>query len=224
MKGYAFEFSWVAEYRQIILWGIVTTVRLIVVGGAIGTGIGLTCAWLRLFGPPLLKPFGAVYVEVMRNTPLLVQLFFIFFGLPSLGIRLTAITAATVAMSLNLGAYSSEIIRAGIQATPRGQFEAAATLAMTPFETFRFVVLRPAFERIWPALCSQIVLVMLGSAVVSQISVEDLTFAGDFIQSRNFRSFETYFFITAVYFALAVIIRFLLNKSGEVWFRQKTPR
>ncbi|MFX8000690.1 ABC transporter permease subunit, partial [Acinetobacter baumannii] len=90
----------------------------------------------------------------------------------------------------NLGAYSCEIVRAGIQATAKGQFEAGASLAMSRFQTFWYVVLIPSLQRIWPALSSQIVLVMLGSAVVSQIAAEDLSFAANFIQSRNFRAFE----------------------------------
>ena len=93
------------------------------------------------------------YVELIRNTPFLIQLFFIFFGLPSLGLQMSELQAANLAMVINLGAYSCEIIRAGIQATPRGQFEAGASLAMTPFETFRHVILVPSLQRIWPALC-----------------------------------------------------------------------
>ena len=102
-------------------------------------------------------------------------------------------------MVVNLGAYSCEIIRAGIQATPKGQFEAGASLAMTRIETFRQSCWCPSLQRIWPALSSQVVIVMLGSAVVSQIAAEDLTYAANFIQSRNFRAFEAYFVTTLIY-------------------------
>ena len=118
-------------------------------------------------------------------------------------------------MVINLGAYSTEIIRAGIQATPRGQIEAASSLALTRLQTFRHVVLRPALTRVWPALVSQVIIVMLGSSVCSQIAAEELTFAANFIQSRNFRAFETYFVTTAMYFVMALLIRQLLMRLGQ---------
>lgn len=123
--------------------------------------------------------------------------------------------AAVLAMVINLGAYSTEIIRAGIQAIPRGQLEAASALAMTRFETFRHVILRPALAKVWPALSSQIVIVMLGSAVCSQIATEELSFAANFIQSRNFRAFETYLFTTLLYLFMAIGVRQLLNLFGR---------
>ena len=133
-------------------------------------------------------------------------------------------TAATLAMVINLGAYSCEIVRAGIQATPKGQWEAGVSLAMTRFEVFRYVVLVPALRRIWPALSSQIVIVMLGSAVVSQIAAEDLTFAANFIQSRNFRPFEIYFVTTAIYLCLAILLRQLLGGIGWWLFPRRATR
>ena len=158
--------------------------------------------------------FG-VYVELIRNTPFLIQLFFIFFGLPSLGVHISEWQAAVLAMVINLGAYSTEIIRAGIQAVPKGQLEAAAALAMTRAETFRHVILRPALAKVWPALSSQVVIVMLGSAVCSQISTEELTFAANFIQSRNFRAFETYLLTTLLYLVMAIGVRQLLHWIGR---------
>lgn len=190
---YRFDYSWIAEYWPVILKGLVTTVELTLIGTLFGVALGIACAWTRSLGPRWLRPPVVAYVELIRNTPFLIQLFFIFFGLPSLGVQMTEFQAAVLAMVINLGAYSGEIIRAGIEATPRGQFEAGASLAMTRFETFRHVVLIPALQRIWPALSSQIVIVMLGSSVVSQIAAEDITFAANFIQSRTFRAFESYF-------------------------------
>jgi polar amino acid transport system permease protein len=143
-----------------------------------------------------------------------VQLFFVFFGLPALGFKLSAIEAGLLALVLNLGAYSTEIIRAGIQATPPGQLEAARTLGLSKLQTFVRVVLPPALERIYPALSSQCIIVMLGSAVVSQISVEELTFAANFIQSRNFRSFEVYLVTALMYLLLAVGMRQLFRLAG----------
>ncbi|TIL66118.1 amino acid ABC transporter permease [Mesorhizobium sp.] len=221
---YQFDFGWLISSLPVLLKGIRITGQLILIGAVFGVALGIACAWVRALGPKWLKPVVATYVELIRNTPFLIQLFFIFFGLPSLGIRMSELTAANLAMIVNLGAYSCEIIRAGIQATPRGQFEAGASLAMTPFQTFWHVVLVPALQRIWPALSSQIVIVMLGSAVVSQIAAEDLTFAANFIQSRNFRAFETYIVSTLIYLALAILLRQLLAGLGWMLFPRKAPR
>jgi polar amino acid transport system permease protein len=222
--NYQFDFLWLAQYLPQIAKGITITVELTLVGGLLGVALGTACAWVRALGPFWLKPVVATYVELIRNTPFLIQLFFIFFGLPSLGLQLDELTAANIAMVINLGAYSCEIIRAGIQATPKGQFEAGASLAMTPFETFRHVVLVPSLQRIWPALSSQVVIVMLGSAVVSQIAVEDLTFAANFIQSRTFRAFEAYIVSTLIYLALAILLRQAMRGIGSILFPKRAVR
>ena len=221
---YNFDFGWLAQYWPVILGGIGVTAQLILVGAVLGIALGTACAWARTQGPAWLRPVVSAYVELIRNTPFLIQLFFIFFGLPSLGVQMSEIAAASLAMVVNLGAYSCEIIRAGIQATPKGQFEAGASLAMTRFQTFRHVVLVPALQRIWPALSSQVVIVMLGSAVVSQIAAEDLTFAANFIQSRTFRAFEAYFLSTLIYLLLAILLRQVLRGVGFAMFPRRATR
>ncbi|MFI7835903.1 amino acid ABC transporter permease [Pseudomonas asiatica] len=213
--AYQFDFSPVVAQGGLLLEGAVFTLELTLIGTLFGVAIGVLGAVVRAWR---LRPFDALfglYVELIRNTPFIVQLFFIFFGLPSLGVRLTEWQAAVLAMVINLGAYSTEIIRAGIQAIPRGQLEAAAALAMSRFEAFRHVVLQPALAKVWPALSSQIVIVMLGSAVCSQIATEELSFAANFIQSRNFRAFETYLLTTALYLVMAILVRQLLAWIGR---------
>lgn len=218
--AYQFDFASVFDYTPVLIKGIGVTVELIAFGAVAGVALGIACAWARTQGPRWLRAPLTAYVEVVRNTPFLIQLFFVFFGLPSLGVQFSEMQAACLAMALNLGAYSAEIIRAGIDATPRGQYEAGASLAMTRLQVFRHVVLKPALARIWPALSSQIVIVMLGSAVCSQIAAEDLTFAANFIQSRNFRAFEVYFVTTGIYLVLAVLLRQLLRMTGRRLFRK----
>lgn len=222
--NYAFDYGWLFEYWPVLLKGLAITVELTLVGGVFGVALGVACAWARALGPTWLCPVVTAYVEMIRNTPFLIQLFFIFFGLPSLGFRLGELEAANLAMIINLGAYGCEIVRAGIQATPKGQFEAGASLGMSRFQTFWYVVLIPALQRIWPALSSQIVIVMLGSAAVSQIAAEDLTFAANFIQSRTFRAFEAYFVSTAIYLALAIALRQLLRGLGWSLFPKRSGR
>ena len=145
------------------------------------------------------------------------QLFFIVFGLPGLGLKLTAGEAALIAMLVNLGAYSTEIIRAGIQVAPKGQWEAARVLGLTKTQTFIRVILPPSLRRIYPALVSQCIIVMLGSSVVSQVSYEELTFAANLIQSRTFLSFEVYLVTTLLYLALSLLMRQVLMAAGRKW-------
>ena len=117
-------------------------------------------------------------------------------------------------MVINLGAYSAEIIRAGIEATPRGQIEAAHSLALTPGQTFWRVVLPPALQKVWPAMVSQIIIVMLGSAVCGQISTPELSYAANLISSNTFRAFEAFILATAVYLVLSMLTRRLLMWVG----------
>ena len=209
-----FNFGTVLAQWPMLLRGLGLTVLLTAFSAVLGSLVGTACAWARLNGGPILKRVVGAYVELVRNTPFIIQLFFIFFGLPSLGLRLSVEMASVLAMVLNLGAYACEIVRAGLQTTPRGQLEAAMSLALTPWQTFSRVVLPPALARIWPALVSQIIIVMLGSAVCGQISAEELSQAANLISSRTFRSFESYIIVTGIYLLLAIALRQLLYWLG----------
>jgi polar amino acid transport system permease protein len=209
-----FNFFVVLAQWPMLLRGLVLTVVLTAISAVLGALLGMACAWARLHGSIILKRVVGGYVELVRNTPFIIQLFFIFFGLPSLGLRLSVEVACVLAMVLNLGAYACEIVRAGLQTTPRGQLEAALSLALTPWQIFSRVVLPPALARIWPALVSQIIIVMLGSAVCGQISAEELSQAANLISSRTFRSFESYIIVTVVYLLLAIGLRQLLYWVG----------
>ncbi len=197
-----------------LLKGLVLTVVLTGIALPLGMLLGVACAWARLHGGPLLRTVVASYVEVFRNTPFIIQLFFLFFGLPSLGLRMPPEMASILAMTLNLGAYACEQVRAGIEATPRGQIEAAQCLALNRWQIFTRVVLPPSLGRVWPALTGQMIIVMLGSAVCSQISTEEISYAANLISSRTFRSFESYIVVTLSYLLLAVLLRQALNWLG----------
>lgn len=214
--AYQLNFAPIYDYWPMLLEGAAFTLLLTAIGTVFGLGLGIVGAVCRAWRIHPIDWLFGVYVEFFRNTPFLVQLFFIFFGLPAIGIRMDAFQASVLAMVLNLGAYSTEIIRAGIQGIKRGQIEAAASLALNRLQIFIYVVLRPALASVWPALVSQIIIVMLGSAVVSQIAAEELTFAANFIQSRNFLAFETYFIATAIYFLMALILRQFLLQFGRL--------
>jgi len=211
------DFVAVLTEWPMLLKGAGITIALTAVSALVGMVVGVACAWARAWGPLPLRLVVGAYVELIRNTPFIVQLFFIFFGLPSLGVRLSSETASIIAMTLNLGAYAAEIVRAGIENTPRGQLEAARSLAMTERQVFLRVVLPPALGRVWPAMVSQIVIVMLGSAVCGQIAAQELSYYTNLIMSRNFRSFEANFVAAAMYLALAIGVRQLLTWAGPRW-------
>lgn len=215
------NFSALWPYWPELLSGLWVTIQLTVMATVGGVGLGILGAALRSGRPSVLSRLWGIYVELIRNTPFVVQLFFIVFGLPNLGVKLTAGEAALLAMLINLGAYSTEIIRAGIQVTPRGQWEAGRVLGLSRTQTFVRVVLPPSLKRIYPALVSQCIIVMLGSSVVSQVSHEELTFAANLIQSRTFLSFEVYLVTTLMYLALSIAMRQLLLAAGRKWFGEQ---
>jgi polar amino acid transport system permease protein len=215
---YKLQFAELLPYWDVLAFGLLFTIVLTLVSTVAGIFVGTVGASLRVFGPKWAGAVVSAYVELFRNTPFIVQLFFIFFGLPAAGVKLTETQAAFLAMTVNLGAYSTEIIRAGMEAIPKGHLEAGASLAMSRLQVLRHVVLKPAFQKVYPALSSQIIIVMLGSSVVSQISAEDLTYAANFIQSRNFRAFEVYLVATLLYLLLAIATRAILRGIGFALF------
>jgi polar amino acid transport system permease protein len=202
--NYQFQFADVLAAWPLLLQGTWITIQLSMTAMLLGLLVAVVCAWIKTGGPQPLRWVVNAYIEVIRNTPFLVQLFFFFFALPSLGLRWSAHTAALTAMVVNLGAYATEIIRAGIESIPKGQVEAGLALNLKRHQIFRFVILKPALKAIYPALTSQFILLMLSSAVVSAISADDLTSVAANLQSQTFRSFEIYIVVTLIYLGLAM--------------------
>ena len=220
----AMDFGAVLADWPMLARGVAMTAGLTAVSATLGLGLGIAAAWARVHGGALLRTGVGAYVELIRNTPFIVQLFFVFFGLPSLGVKLTPEIAAVIAMVINLGAYAAEIVRAGLMSTPRGQIEAARSLALTEAQVFTRVVLPPALHRVWPAMTSQIVIVMLGSAVCGQIATQELSYSANLIHSRNFRAFEATFIATGLYLLLAIGLRQSLTWAGARWLTVQRPR
>jgi polar amino acid transport system permease protein len=204
---YNFHFDVIWLNWDILTYGAWLTVRISFISMALGLLVGIVLAGLqttrwKLFTVPI-----AAYIEIIRNTPFLVQLFFIYFGLPSIGFKLTSEQAALSAMVINLGAYATEIVRAGIESIHKEQIEAGLTLGFSKIQVFRHIILMPALKKVYPSLTSQFVLIMLGSSIISVISAEELTFQANYLQSRTFRSFEIYFAVTLIYLALTYLFR-----------------
>ncbi|NYT59178.1 amino acid ABC transporter permease [Alcaligenaceae bacterium] len=202
--NYTFQFGPVFEAWPLLLQGTWMTIQLSFMAMLLGLLVAVFCAWGKTAGPAPLRWLINIYIEVIRNTPFLVQLFFFFFALPAVGVRWSPYTAALFAMVFNLGAYATEIVRAGIESIPKGQVEAGLALNLSRMEVFRFVVLKPALKAIYPALTSQFILLMLASSVVSVISADDLTSVAANLQSETFRSFEIYIVITGIYLLLTL--------------------
>ena len=209
--NYTFQFDQVLAAWPQLLQGTWVTIQLSFIAMVIGLAVAIVCAWGKTSGPAPLRFVINAYIELIRNTPFLVQLFFFFFALPAIGLRWSPQTAALVAMVVNLGAYATEIIRAGIESIPKGQIEAGLALDLKRWEIFRFVILKPALKTIYPALTSQFILLMLSSAVVSVISADDLTSVAANIQSETFRSFEVYIVVAAIYLLLSLAFNLLFK-------------
>jgi polar amino acid transport system permease protein len=204
---YVFQFGIVLDHFDRMLAGAWLTIRLAFLALMLGLSVAVLCAYLRTTGPKPLRWLVIAYVEAIRNTPLLVQLYVIFFALPGLGLRLDANQAALAAMVINFGAYATEIVRAGVQSIPIGQIEAGRALRLTRLQIYRHIVLFPAVKVVYPALASQFVLLLLGSSVVSAISANELTAISNTLQSTTFRAFEVYIIATLMYLAIAVAFR-----------------
>lgn len=207
--------AWIGQYVPALLNGVATTIGLIVVTTILGGLLSIVGAAGRRSRIAWFRAAAAGYVELIRNTPFIVQLFFVFFGLPSLGLRLSGLSAAILAMTINIAAYGTEIVRAGLDAVAPGQREAGNALGLRPRTIFLKIVLPQALRATFPALASQVVITMLESAVVSQIAVRDLTYEADLIQSRTFRAFSTYVIATAIYLVLSIVLRRALGLAAR---------
>lgn len=200
------DFASVLDQWPLFLDGALLTLELSAVATAAGFVAGAACAIaLRRGGWPA-RLCGA-YVEAIRNTPLLVQIFLMYFGLASLGVHLSAFVVAAISLTVNVAAYTAEIMRAGLEAIPAGQIEAGECLGLSRVQLYRHVLLLPAIERVYPSLASQFVLLMLASSVTSQISAEELTAVANHVQSETFRPFETFIVLAGLYVALSLAMR-----------------
>lgn len=201
------------EFVKVLLEGCFNSFWLTFVGGLFGFVLGITLALLQdknlFIGIRLL---ARSYVEFIRNTPFVVQMFFVAFGLPLLlDLQWSFYVSALLAITLNFSAYFAEIVRSGIDSTPKGQIEAAQSLGFKRSAIVRDIILPQAIAKVYPSLVSQFVFLFLTTGLISEIGVEDLTWAGRFISDRNFRDFEVYLVLTGLYMSMAWLFILLLN-------------
>lgn len=219
---YQFDFSVLLPYWEQLLRGCWLTILLSAISISAGLTIGILTALAKRSRFTTARIAAGTYVEIIRNTPFLVQVFFIFFGLPALGISFQPWSAAILALSLNCGAFSAEVIRGGIDAIARGQYEAGTALGLKPLQIFRHIVLKPALRIIFPALSGQFVLTLLTTSIVSSISAEELTSVVQNIDSTTFRSFEVYIVAAALYLAMSTLLATVFKALDRVYFSYPT--
>ena len=211
---YTLDFTVVIARLPDLLMGAGGTLVLALSGMALALVIGVLGVVARQHSSFLLSMPTRVFVEVIRNTPFLVQVFFLFFALPYLGVRLNPMVTAIIALAINGGAYAIEIIRGGVESIVRGQREAGSALGMTDWQVFRYIVMKPALRAIYPALTSQFIMLTLTSSVCSSIAAFELTSVAGRIEAESFRSFEVYFTITFIYLIISWAIMAMLKYVG----------
>ncbi|MGE7368986.1 amino acid ABC transporter permease [Neorhizobium sp. NPDC001467] len=201
--NYALDFTPVIDGLPNLLWACLGTLTLAFGGMLLAIIIGIGGVILRQSPFRPLRWMVIGFVELIRNTPFLVQIFFIYFALPLAGIRLDPTPTAIIALGINGGAYAIEIIRGGVQSISRGQMEAGLALGLHKAQVFRLIILKPALRAIYPSLTSQFVLLTLTTSIASAISAYELTSVSQRIESDSFRSFEVYFTVTGLYLVMS---------------------
>jgi polar amino acid transport system permease protein len=218
---YQFDFEAVLSQWPALLHGAAITLGLTFWATITGFVLGTLCAIGRTSGPTWLRNLIGAYVEVIRNTPLLIQAYFLIFGMASAGVRLPIFVAAVIALVVNVGSYSTEVMRAGIESIKKGQLEAAECLGLTKAQTYLHVIIRPAMERVYPSLCSLYVLLMLGSSVLSAVGVEELFGVANRVQSATYRNFEVFIVLGGIYLCLMIVMRIVFWMLGLAVFTRR---
>lgn len=194
--------DFLVEYLPFISVGILNTMQLSVISFAMGLAIGTLLMALTLTPA---RPFTRLYIEPIRGTPLLVQLFVLYFGLPSIGIKLDAFTASILALGLNSGAYQAEIFRSAVKSIPDVQILSAESLGFSQMQTFRHVVLPQALRISIPSLVNEFVTVIKESSLAAVIGIVELTRRGQYVAAYTYRAFEAYLIVALLYFVLCYL-------------------
>lgn len=216
------DFSVVFARWPELVQGTFATIGLAIAGMIIALIIGVGGVAIRRSGARVPSALVVAFVELIRNTPFLVQIFFIFFALPLAGIRLNPTVTAIIALGLNGGAYAIEIIRGGVEAVPTGQSEAGLALGLKRGQVFRMIVLKPALRSIFPSLASQFILLTLTTSIATSISAYELTSVAQRIDGDTFRSFEVYFTVTAIYLCVSWLMMSLFALIARLSFNYPT--
>lgn len=220
--NYTFDFSVVYDRIPELLLATLGTIGLALAGMLLSLVIGVVGVAARTSHSKALRAVVIAFVETVRNTPFLVQIFFIFFALPMMGVKLNPTVTAIIALGINGGAYAIEIIRGGVESIHRGQVEAGLALGLHKSQVFRLIVLKPALRAIYPSLTSQFVMLTLTTSVCTSIAAYELTSVAQIIESDTFRSFEVYFSITLIYLAVSTLMMGMFAAISRYCFSYPT--
>ncbi|KZL91545.1 amino acid ABC transporter permease [Clostridium magnum] len=213
------DFSFLSKYYLFFIDGVRFTILLAFFTVLIGSVLGILLALMRLSNKKILNVISAAYIEFIRGTPILVQLYIVFYGLPNIGVTLPDTVAGIIALSVNSAAYIAEIVRAGIQAVDKGQMEAARSIGMSHTMGMRFIIIPQAIKNILPALGNEFITVIKESSIASIIGIHELMYNADTVRGNIFRPFEPLIVAAFMYF----ILTFSLSKLvGAFERRMKT--
>lgn len=212
------------RYEDFFIEGIITTLKLAFLSGVSGLLLGLALALLLGRANRAVTILIRSYIEIIRNTPPVLQIFIIFFVMPQIGFRLPPFEASVVALTLYFAAFVCEIVRSGLSSIPKSQIEAGHCLGITKVQVFLHVVLLPALRNIYPSLTSQFILLLLGTSIASFISTEELFYQAAYVDSRTFRSFEVYAVVSGIYVVMVMAFRLFFFAIGKLAFRWPVAR
>ena len=211
------DFSAVSPYIPMLLAGAKVTFQASILSVLFGSLLGTLVGALRVVPFTPLRYIAAGYIYIIRGTPLLIQLFLIYFGLPSLGLNLPAFAAGIIGLSINSSGYVGEIVRGGIEAVPRGQWEASKVLGLSYFKTMRFIILPQAIRNMLPAIGNEFVTLIKESSLLSTLAITELTMVGQQVRSVTYASFETFILVGLIYLVMTSATSVLLQYVEKKW-------
>jgi polar amino acid transport system permease protein len=213
----ALDFTSIIPYMPMLFKGALVTIQFSVLALLFGTIFGIFIGALRVTPNCLISGIAASYIYVIRGTPLLIQLYFIYFGLPSIGIYLSAFISGVLGLSIKSAGYIGEIVRGGVEAIPKGQWEAGKVLGLSHGKTLRFIILPQALRNMLPPLGNEFVTLIKESSLLSTIAILELTMAGQQVRNRTYASFETFIVIGLIYLFMTSVTSLLLRQVEKRW-------
>lgn len=224
-NNFDFDSSVIWEAIPALLDGAELTLIITVVGCFFGFILGVTAGFLRLSKLAVIRKLAGIYIESVRGTPLMVQVMFLYFGLPmALGTRIPPLTAGIVAIAVNSGAYIAEIVRGAVQSIEKGQQEAGRSIGLTSSQTMRYIVWPQAFKRMIPPLGNQFIISLKDTSLLVVIGVGELTRSGQEVIAVNFRAFEIWLTVAIIYLCITMGISKFLRIIESKWFTQRLPQ
>ena len=211
------DFSVLIPYMHMFWKGVCVTIQASFFGVLFGSALGIFIGSFRVMPFKPLRYLMATYIYVLRGTPLMIQLFLIYFGLPALGVNLDAATAGILGMGINSSGYVGEIVRGGIEGVPKGQWEAAKMLGLSYWQTMKSIILPQAIRHMLPAIGNEFVTLIKESSLLSVLAISDLTMVGQQVRSVTYASFETFIFVALVYLVLTSVTSGALQLLENRW-------